>query len=141
MMAGGYALVPGDYPADGPVLWLGRRVFADAGWVEVADGAPVVIAYGEACREHFGLAGVFLAPRLDRPEIIETINTTPRPRLVVGVAGAPWWSASGAARLHGTEVLQLPGVNDRFEVPGDVIGSIVMLSRLAERMKALVRRL
>ncbi len=140
-MTGRYALYPGDYPSDGPVLWLGRRVFADAGWVEVTDAAPVVIAYGDTCRDHAGLAGVFLTPRLDRAEMIERINATPRPRLVVGVAGAPWWSASGAARLQGTEVLQLPGVDDRFEVPGDVIGSIVMLSRLAERIRALVKRL
>jgi hypothetical protein len=125
--------------AASPVLWAARRAFDDAFWVESSAEHEAVVAVAESCSEAVGTPGIFLAPPLEAPGLVEALNAN-HPVLVIGSPGIGGWAPALAARLR-CEVLQVARIGADLEVAGDLAGSIQVLARLATRFEAVVAKL
>lgn len=138
-MSRSYRVMAPERFALSPVLWAARRAFEDAFWVESNGEHEAVVAVAESCPSAAGLPGIFLAPPLEAPGLVEALNAA-HPVLVIGSPGIGGWVPGLAARLK-CEVLQVARIGADLEVAGDLAASIQVLARLAARFEAVVARL
>ncbi|MFE0186585.1 hypothetical protein [Streptomyces sp. NPDC058989] len=76
---------------------------------------------------HLSLAGIWLTPMLDVPEVAQAVKVSTAPSPIVGGTWDPHWDAA-AARAGKAQVLELPGADHGLETPGDVQGSLLTLA-------------
>lgn len=86
------------------------------------------------------LPGIWLTPLLHHEEIAAGFDRLEAPALLVGGTGDESWD-SEVARRAGHEVLELERADHALQLPGDPLGSIETLRRVAERMDAFVTAL
>ncbi len=79
-----------------------------------------------------GLAGVWLTPLCDTPEIRDAVITAPA--LLVGGTADPTWDSQVAAALDGAEVLEIPGADHSLQVPGGPDASLDVLRQVTARV-------
>jgi hypothetical protein len=132
---------PGEH--DDALAW--ERRCADAA-IDAAGTANVVIIgkslasllAGEiADRE---LAAVWLTPLLTEPSVLDGLARTRRPVLLASGDADPAWRPASVPAGQPIEVLDLPGVDHAFQVPGDVAASLNALGRLTESITRFLGR-
>ncbi len=126
----------GDYRA-----WVAQRFQAA---LAHTGGAQLVIAKSlstlalPAAQER-GLAGVWLTPLCDAPEIRDAVIAAPA--LLAGGTADPVWDSDVAAGLAGAEVLEVPGADHSLQLPGDPAASLDVLRAVMERVGEFAARL
>ncbi|MFE1775452.1 hypothetical protein [Streptomyces sp. NPDC059008] len=75
---------------------------------------------------HLSLAGIWLTPMLDVPEVAQAVKVSTAHSPIVGGTWDPHGDA--AARAGKAQVLELPGADHGLETPGDVQGSLLALA-------------
>jgi hypothetical protein len=87
-----------------------------------------------------GLPGIWLTPLLHNEVIAGDFDRLEAPALLVGGTADESWDRE-VARRAGHEILELEGADHGLQLPGDPLGSIEALRRVAERMDAFVAAL
>jgi hypothetical protein len=73
------------------------------------------------------LLAVWLTPLLTRPEIVEALNRTSAPTLLVGSPADPSWGDGQRPTGDALEVMELDGLDHSLQVPGDPLASLDVL--------------
>jgi hypothetical protein len=164
-------ILPGvRYLSQAPLLWFARESAQAEGWsvLEVDERAPadeepfewmreqarqaldevsaermVVIgkSLGSAAAPMVHGPAIWLTPLLVRRPIVEALNATNAPTLLVGSPDDPTWGEGTMPRNPALEVLELPGLDHSLQVSGDPRASLDVLGRVTELVRAFLAAL
>jgi hypothetical protein len=118
-------------PADrDPFDWMRERAervldFTQATTVAVA-GKSLASAAAPLVAER-GLPAVWLTPLLTRPEVVDAVERSRAPALLVGSPADPTWADYEGPGAGGLEVLSIAGLDHSLQVAGDPSGSLDVL--------------
>ncbi|GHI01726.1 hypothetical protein AQI88_38490 [Streptomyces cellostaticus] len=73
------------------------------------------------------IAGIWLTPMLDIPEVHQGLRQQTAPTLIVGGTRDPHWDSS-TAHNSGHEILELDNADHGLEIPGNVPASLHVLT-------------
>jgi hypothetical protein len=114
-------------PADGdPFDWMRDRAARALDAVDAATVAVVGKSLASAAAPlvtERGLPAAWLTPLLDRPEVVEAVERSRAPTLLVGSPADPTW----ADYAGDVEALVLDGLDHSLQVPGDPAASLDVL--------------
>jgi hypothetical protein len=82
-----------------------------------------------------GLPGIWLTPLLGIEDVRRAAARAAGTTLLIGGTADPYWDG-GAAAATGAEVLEVPGADHSLELPGDLEGTLSVLSTVLTRMSA-----
>ena len=154
------------YFSQAPLLWFAREVAQEHGWsvvevderapadeeplewmraqaeraLDAASGAATVAVIGKslgsvAALIHDGPA-VWLTPLLDRPEIVQALQATGAPTLLVGSPADPSWGGGTVPDNPVLDVLELPGLDHSLQVSGSPSSSLDALRTVTDRVSS-----
>jgi hypothetical protein len=84
---------------------------------------------------------IWLTPLLTRPNVVEALEASTAPTLIVGSPADPTWGEGEVPRRPGLEVLELDGLDHSLQQEGDPSASLDVLARVTERIGAFIARL
>ena len=126
-----------------PAQWVEERANAA---LEHVGGARVLLVTKSLASHTARLAadrdlpGIWLTPLLVSDQVVAGFRRLGAPALLVGGGADESWDGQ-LARSLGTDVLELEGADHSLQLPGDPLGSIEVLRRVAERMEGFVAAL
>ena len=87
-----------------------------------------------------GISAIWLTPLLDEPLCRDAVLRNAAPQLLTSGSADPAWDPAVAARAEagGATVVELPGADHGFEVPGDALASAETLVALTRAVQAFV---
>ncbi len=141
-------VIPTEEAAGLPLFHYVRALIAVAGYdcivAEVDDSlhdVGFVVAFGSGCRRAADVdLGVWLSPNFADPDTATALSNAKGPGLIVGSLSDEGWDRASAARLRQFEVLHLARVDRYFELPGDPMGSIDVMTQILGRLSAMIGR-
>jgi len=86
-----------------------------------------------------GLPAVWLTPLLNRPEVVDALEATSAPTLLIGSPADPTWGDGPVP--EGPEVGELEGLDHSLQLEGDPMASLDVLRRVTERIGVFLDRL
>jgi hypothetical protein len=87
------------------------------------------------------LPAVWLTPLLIRPEIVDALERTSAPALLVGSPDDPTWGDGRMPENPALETLELPGLDHSLQVSGDPRASLDVLATVTDHVGAFLARL
>lgn len=142
------AVIPTDEAAGLPLFHYVRGLIAKAGHQSIVADVTgslhdigLVVAFGAGCKRAADVdLGVWLSPDFADPDTADALVNAKGPGLIVGSLADAGWDRASAARLRQFEILHLARVDRYFELPGDPMGSIEVLTQILGRMSAMIGR-
>ena len=127
-----------------PVAWMRDRAGRALEAAEVSAGNVVVIGKSLASTAADLAAGrpaVWLTPLLNRSEVVDAIEASDAPALLVGSPADPSWGDGEVPHRNGLEVLQLDGLDHSLQAERDTAASLDVLTQVTERVGAFIAKL
>jgi len=124
---------PGEHP--NPLAWereCAERALATAGAARVLVIGKSLASLLAGPVSDRDLPAVWLTPLLTEPSVIEGLARARRPTLLAGGTADAAWQAGAIPTNPALDVLELPGVDHVFQVPGDPLASLDALRQIAE---------
>ncbi len=123
-------------PAEDARRWVSDRFAAALGHLGSADMvvAKSLSTLALPAAHQRRLAGIWLTPLLQAPEIRETLAAPAAPTLIVGGTADPSWDAAFVSGLSGVEVFEIPDVDHSLQYPGDPARSLDVLRTVTHRV-------
>jgi hypothetical protein len=127
-----------------PVAWMrdrARRALEAAG-----ESATSVAVIGKSLASTTadlaaGRPAVWLTPLLSRPEVVDAVEASDAPALLVGSPADPTWGDGEVPHRDGLEVLELDGLDHSLQVEGDPAASLDVLARVTSHVGDFIARL
>jgi hypothetical protein len=128
--------VPGLDPADhASVAAFAREVLATADPArDLVIGKSLGSLALPAAAER-GVRGIWLTPLLGIEDVRRAAARAAASTLLIGGTADPYWDGAAAAAT-GAAVFEVPGADHSLECPGDLSGTLEMLSAVLSRMDA-----
>jgi hypothetical protein len=112
--------------SEDPFEWMRDRAARALDGLDAATVAVVgksLASAAAALVTERGLPAVWLTPLLDRPEVVEAVERSGAPTLLVGSPADPTW----ADYAGDAETLVFDGLDHSLQVPGDPVASLDVL--------------
>ena len=154
------------YFSQAPLLWFAREAAQAHGWsvVEMDERAPAdeepfgwmlgqaeraldaassaatvaVIgkSLGSIAATRWSGPAAWLTPLLDRPDIVDALQATRAPTLLVGSPDDPTWGHGRVPENPALDVLELPGLDHALQVSGSPSSSLDALRTVTQRVSS-----